>query len=174
MKTQIEFIKGEITKIKTEAVVNFIMPVFIDRNTLTGLFYKTAGQELINDLDGWECKTGDIKLTKGYKLPAKYILHAVTPVWLNGKHNEDFFLASCYRQCLFLAVKHKIKTLAFPSLIIDEAAFSVEIAALIALRTIKEFLKENPKSFEKIIFVLTSDNEVQSYQNRFKMFNYLK
>ena len=98
------------------------------------------------------CPTGDAKLTKGYNLPAKYVIHTVGPVWHGGKHQEDELLASCYRRSLELAAEHGIKTIAFPAISTGVYSFPLERATRIAVREVKGFLDKNP-SVEQVVFV---------------------
>jgi len=106
------------------------------------------------------CETGEAKITKGYKLPAKYVIHTVGPVWKGGDKNEDQLLASCYRNSLKLAVENGIKTIAFPSISTGAYRFPVERAARIAMQEISEFLRED-SSIEKVFMVCFDEGTMQ-------------
>lgn len=108
--------------------------------------------------------TGQPKITKAYKLPCKYIIHTVGPVWNGGGHREDELLADCYRSSLELAVDNHIRTLAFPSISTGIYSFPVERAAEIAVRTVDKFLKENPRQLDMVMWVLFDDNTEKAYQ----------
>ena len=108
--------------------------------------------------------TGQPKITKAYKLPCKYIIHTVGPVWNGGGHREDELLAACYRNSLELAADNHIRTLAFPSISTGIYSFPVERAAEIAVRTVDEFLKENPGQLDMVMWVLFDDNTEKAYQ----------
>ncbi|MBI4336058.1 MAG: macro domain-containing protein, partial [Candidatus Omnitrophica bacterium] len=128
--------------------------------------HRAAGPRLLEECRGLGgCETGQAKITKGYKLPARHVIHTVGPVWNGGKYNEEGLLASCYRNSLDLAKKNSLKTIAFPSISTGAYRFPVEKAATIALKTVKTFLEGNPSAFEKVIFVLFSDSDLAVYKN---------
>jgi O-acetyl-ADP-ribose deacetylase (regulator of RNase III) len=118
-----------------------------------GAIHRTAGPELLEynkKLGG--CKTGEAKITPGFYLPAKYIIHTVGPVWNGGKNNEDELLANCYRNSLKLAAENELKTIAFPAISTGVYRFPLERAAKIAIEEVEKFLNQN-KTMEKVIFV---------------------
>lgn len=164
MKTKIEFIRGDITKVHADAIVNAANTSLLGGGGVDGAIHKAAGSQLLESckiLGG--CETGQAKITKGYKLPAHYVIHTVGPVWHGGKFKEEDLLASCYRNSLELAKKNSFKTIAFPSISTGVYSFPIDKAAAIALKTVKAFLKENPNIFEKIIFVLFSEQDLEIY-----------
>jgi O-acetyl-ADP-ribose deacetylase len=110
------------------------------------------------------CNTGEAKITKGYNLPAKYIIHTVGPVWSGGNYNEDELLSNCYHNSLKLAVEHKIKTIAFPAISTGIYGFPLERATRIAINTVKNFLKKYSK-LDKVIFVCFDEKTYQTYKN---------
>src|SRR4029453_4500970 len=115
--------------------------------------HRAAGPQLLEEchkLNG--CATGDAKITNGYKLPSRYVIHTVGPVWRDGKHNEDELLASCYRKSLALAEKNQLRTLAFPSISTGAYGFPIERACRIALREINDHLMESCQ-LEKVVVV---------------------
>jgi len=166
MKTKIELIKGDITKVSVDAIVNAANEALLGGGGVDGAIHSAAGPELLaecRDLRG--CKTGQAKITKGYKLPARYIIHAVGPIWQGGKFTEEELLVSCYRNSLNLAKEHSLKSIAFPSISTGAYGFPIRKAATIALRIVKVFLEENPNVFERVIFVLFSDHDLEVYKN---------
>jgi O-acetyl-ADP-ribose deacetylase (regulator of RNase III) len=165
MKSKIKIIIGDITKVKTEAIVNAANTTLLGGGGVDGAIHRVAGPKLLEEckkLGG--CETGEAKITKGYNLPAKYVIHTVGPVWQGGKQGEEEKLASCYRNSLKLAIKNKIKSIAFPSISTGAYGFPIEKAASIALRNVKKFLEEN-NTIEEVIFVLFSERDFQIYQN---------
>ena len=162
----IKLVKGDITKIDyVEAIVNAANSSLLGGGGVDGAIHRAAGPELLFEcrlLGG--CKTGQAKITKAYKLPCKYIIHTVGPVWNGGGHREDELLANCYRSSLELAADNHIRTLAFPSISTGIYSFPVERAAEIAVRTVDEFLKENPGQLDMVMWVLFDDNTEKAYQ----------
>ncbi|MBD5466114.1 MAG: O-acetyl-ADP-ribose deacetylase [Lachnospiraceae bacterium] len=162
----IKLVKGDITKVDyVEAIVNAANSSLLGGGGVDGAIHRAAGPELLAEcrlLGG--CKTGQAKITKAYKLPCKYIIHTVGPVWNGGGHREDELLAACYRNSLELAADNHIRTLAFPSISTGIYSFPVERAAEIAVRTVDEFLKENPGQLDMVMWVLFDDNTEKAYQ----------
>ena len=145
--------KTDITKLKVDAIVNAANKTLLGGGGVDGAIHNAAGNELLKEcktLDGAE--TGGAKITKGYKLPAKYVIHAVGPFYTNGQRNDDALLESAYHKSLSLAVCNNIKTIAFPNISTGIYGFPKKRAAVIAIDTVKNFLKEN-KSIEQVIFV---------------------
>lgn len=161
----IELIRGDITKIDAYAIVNAANTTLLGGGGVDGAIHRAAGPKLLEEcktLGG--CETGQAKITKGYNLSARYVIHTVGPVWHGGNANEEELLASCYRNSLELAKRHSLKTIAFPSISTGAYHFPIEKAAAITLRTVRAFLKDNPDSFEKVIFVLFSDHDLEVYK----------
>lgn len=168
MKERIKIIKGDITKVETEAIVNAANKTLLGGGGVDGAIHKAAGPQLLEEckqLNG--CETGQAKITKGYNLPAKYVIHTVGPVWQGGQNHEEEKLASCYRSALELAVKNQIKTIAFPSISTGAYGFPIEKAAPIALKEVKKFLEKHPE-IEQVVFVLFSDKDLKVYQNLYQ------
>jgi O-acetyl-ADP-ribose deacetylase (regulator of RNase III) len=161
---RIEIIRGDITKQNVDAIVNAANTSLLGGGGVDGAIHRAAGPQLLEEcrtLDG--CKTGEAKITKGYNLPAKWVIHTVGPVWRGGDSAEDALLANCYKNSLSLAVKNNIKTIAFPSISTGAYRFPVERAARIAIFETKGFLKAN-KTIEKVIFVCFDDATLKIYE----------
>ncbi|MCZ7608940.1 MAG: O-acetyl-ADP-ribose deacetylase [Ignavibacterium sp.] len=165
MKSKIEILKSDITKLKVDAIVNAANTSLLGGGGVDGAIHRAAGPELLEfnrKLGG--CKTGEAKISPGFNLPAKFIIHTVGPVWNGGKSNEDKLLANCYINSLKLAVENKIKTIAFPAISTGVYSFPLERAAKIAVNEVKKFLDKN-NSIEKVIFVCYSNHDYNIYQN---------
>ncbi|MEL7567749.1 MAG: O-acetyl-ADP-ribose deacetylase [Dehalobacterium sp.] len=159
-----EVIKGDITKQNVDAIVNAANKSLLGGGGVDGAIHEAAGPELLAEcrkLNG--CNTGEAKITKGYKLPAKWVIHTVGPIWHGGNDGEDMLLAACYRNSLELAVKNGIKTIAFPSISTGVYRFPVDRAAAIAVREIKRFLKTDD-SIEKVVMVCFNENVYGVYK----------
>jgi O-acetyl-ADP-ribose deacetylase (regulator of RNase III) len=164
MKTKVEFIKGDITQVKADAIVNAANTTLLGGGGVDGAIHKAAGPDLLKECRGLGgCKTGEAKITRGYDLPARHVIHTVGPVWNSGKYREPELLAVCYRNSLELAKEHLLKTVAFPSISTGAYRFPIDPAAMIALKAVKSFLETHPAAFEKILFVLFSDRDLEIY-----------
>lgn len=136
---------GDITKVKADAIVNAANTSLLGGGGVDGAIHRAAGPELLAEcrmLHG--CKTGQAKITKGYKLPAGYVIHTPGPVWNGGGKREEELLKSCYENCLRLAAEHGCRTVAFPSISTGIYRFPLEKASVIAVTAIRRFLKEHP------------------------------
>ncbi|HMN17667.1 MAG TPA: O-acetyl-ADP-ribose deacetylase [Ignavibacteriaceae bacterium] len=165
MNDKIQIHRGDITKLKVDAIVNAANTSLLGGGGVDGAIHRAAGPELLEfnrKLGG--CKTGEAKISPGFNLPAKFIIHTVGPVWNGGKSNEDKLLANCYINSLKLAVENKIKTIAFPAISTGVYHFPLERATKIAVNEVKKFLEKN-ESIEKVIFVCFSDHDYNIYQN---------
>ena len=162
---RIQIIKGNITQIEVEAIVNAANNSLLGGGGVDGAIHRAAGNELLREcrLIG-RCATGDAVITKAYLLPAKNIIHAVGPIWHGGSNNEDDLLAACYKSSLKIASENKLSTVAFPAISTGIYRFPFERATKIAIKIVKDFL-ENNTSIEKIIFVCYRDKTYEIYQN---------
>ena len=155
--------KGDITKLKVDAIVNAANKSLLGGGGVDGAIHRAAGKELLKEcctLNG--CETGNAKITKGYNLPAKYVIHTVGPVWNGGKYREEELLASCYSKSLELAVKNNIKSIAFPNISTGVYGFPKDKAARIAINTVKNFLTKH-EEIEKVIFAVFDDENFEIY-----------
>lgn len=159
----IEIIRGDITKQEVDAIVNAANCSLLGGGGVDGAIHRAAGKELLAEcrtLGG--CKTGEAKITKGYKLPAKYVIHTPGPVWRGGDKHEAELLRSCYRSCLELASLHGCKTVDFPSISTGVYAFPLTKAAPIAIGAIAEYLYEHPE-IERVRMVCFDDKTAKFY-----------
>jgi O-acetyl-ADP-ribose deacetylase len=151
--TRIEIIEGDITQQAVDAIVNAANTTLLGGGGVDGAIHRAAGPELLAEcrtLGG--CATGEAKITKGYRLAAKWVIHTVGPVWHDGRHGEEDLLANCYRHSLALAAQHGLRTLAFPSISTGAYGFPMDRAARIAVREVGKFLAEHP-SLEQVRLV---------------------
>ena len=163
MKGIMKIVKGDITEFEVDAIVNAANTTLLGGGGVDGAIHRAAGSDLLiecKSLGG--CHTGESKITKGYNLPAKNVIHTVGPIWRGGDFKEDELLQSCYEKSLALAVKHELKSIAFPSISTGVYSFPFERAARIAINTVKNFLKKE-ESIEKVIFVCFSDEDYKKY-----------
>ena len=152
-KTLIEVVKGDITTLSVDAIVNAANNSLLGGGGVDGAIHGVAGPDLLEECRGLGgCETGQAKITQGYDLPAKCVIHTVGPVWKDGNNNEDGLLASCYRNSLELAIENKLKTIAFSSISTGVYGFPIERASIIAMREIIKFAKDDDW-LDKIIMV---------------------
>jgi O-acetyl-ADP-ribose deacetylase (regulator of RNase III) len=157
---KIEIIQAD-TQLKVDAIVNAANNALMGGGGVDGAIHKAAGKELTEEcrtLKG--CATGQSKITKGYNLPAKFVIHSVGPVWNNGTENEETLLESCYKTSLQLAVDNGIKTIAFPSISTGAYRFPFDKAAKIAYNTINDFITDNI-IIEKVFLVCFSEKDIE-------------
>ena len=162
---RIELIQGDITKLKVDAIVNAANTSLLGGGGVDGAIHRAAGSELLSAcrmLNG--CETGDAKITHGYNLPAKYVIHTVGPVWNDGFHNEPEKLSSCYRRSLETAVKNGVKSIAFPNISTGVYHFPKNRAANIAIETVTDFLM-NDTTIEKVIFCVFDNENYKIYKH---------
>lgn len=157
--------QGDITRLEVDAIVNAANSSLLGGGGVDGAIHRAAGPELAlecRNLHG--CKTGQAKITRGYRLPAKHVIHTVGPVWNGGQNHEDELLASCYQQSLELAAQHQLKTVAFPAISTGIYRFPLERATQIALETVYRFLQDHVLP-EQVVFVCFSDKDFEVYRD---------
>lgn len=163
-RERLAILREDITRVDADAIVNAANESLLGGGGVDGAIHRAAGPELLAEcrtLGG--CKTGDAKLTRGYRLPARFVIHTVGPVWRGGGAREDELLASCYRSCFRLAAAHELRSLAFPSISTGVYGFPVGRAAPTALREIGFGLEENPR-LEQVTVVCFSDADLRCYR----------
>lgn len=160
---KLNIIKDDITTLKVDAIVNAANTTLLGGGGVDGAIHRAAGPQLLEEcrkLHG--CATGQAKITRGYKLPAKYVIHTVGPVWHGGNHHEATLLFSCYENCLKLAAAHKIKSLAFPAISCGIYHYPIHEAAQIAIMAVQSFTQKNP-NIDQIYFVCFNDVIFNAY-----------
>jgi O-acetyl-ADP-ribose deacetylase (regulator of RNase III) len=161
---QVEIIQGDITRLEVGAIVNAANEKLLGGGGVDGAIHRAAGPELLEacrELDG--CPTGEARITKGYNLPARYVIHTVGPVWQGGDCNENNLLASCYRNSLQLAVDHNLRSIAFPSISTGVYRFPIELASRIALRVILDFV-ETDEAAPRVVMTCFSEQDLEIYR----------
>lgn len=161
----IKAVKGDITKIEVQAIVNAVNESLLGGGGVDGAIHRAAGPQLLEEcrkLHG--CPTGEAKLTKGYNLPADYVIHTVGPIWHGGEGREADLLASCYYKSLTVAVENGIRTVAFPSISTGVYGYPVDKAAKVAVHAVNRFLSDNPGKIDIVYWVLFDDKTLRIYE----------
>ncbi|MBQ5588693.1 MAG: O-acetyl-ADP-ribose deacetylase [Anaerotignum sp.] len=160
---RLSIVKGDIVKMKTDAIVNAANTSLLGGGGVDGAIHRAAGPELLAECETLNgCRTGEAKITKGYKLKAKYVIHTPGPIWRGGKWGEADLLANCYKNCLALAKENGVKTIAFPSISTGVYRFPVEQAAKIAVGEILNGLN-NDDAIEQVTIVCFDDKTKEFY-----------
>jgi len=165
MTEQIRIISSDITKIRVDAIVNAANPSLLGGGGVDGAIHRAAGPELLDacrKLGG--CETGGARITRGYRLPASWIIHCVGPVWRDGKHGEEELLRSCYRSAFSLAENHNVLSIAFPAISCGVYGYPALPAAAIALEETRSFLRIHPRLLHEIVFVCFEDKILNAYK----------
>jgi O-acetyl-ADP-ribose deacetylase (regulator of RNase III) len=161
---RIELVKGDITKLKVDAIVNAANNSLLGGGGVDGAIHRVAGKELLAEcrtLNG--CDTGDAKITKAYLLPARFVIHTVGPVYNGGKYNEAEKLVSCYKRSLEVAEKNKLETIAFPNISTGIYGYPKQAAAEIAIQTVQTFLLTS--TIKKVVFCVFDDANYSIYKS---------
>ena len=162
---RLQVVRGDITRLAIDAIVNAANTTLLGGGGVDGAIHRAAGPELLAEcktLGG--CRPGEAKITRGYSLPARFVIHTVGPVWSGGNRGEAETLANCYANSLRLAVENDIRTIAFPAISCGAYRYPIDEAANIAVETTREFLRDND-SISKVTFVV-SNNEIESAYHR--------
>jgi len=161
---KIDIVCGDITNLEIDVIVNAANTTLLGGGGVDGAIHRAAGPELLAEcrtLGG--CQPGEAKITRGYHLPARFVIHTVGPIWHGGKHGEPETLANCYRNSLQVAVENAIKTIAFPAISCGAYGYPILEAAQMAVKTTREFLA-NTNEIERVIFVLWGEDIYQAYR----------
>lgn len=162
----IRLLKGDITKVNTDAIVNAANRTLLGGGGVDGAIHRAAGQELLEEcrtLNG--CETGEAKITKAYQLPCKYVIHTVGPVWHGGKKSEEELLGKCYWNSMVIAQENEIKSIAFPAISTGVYGYPKRPAAKIAVDTVKKFMEQFPETIEDIYFVVFDEESLKIYES---------
>ena len=164
-QTQFEVVVGDITTLAVDAIVNAANETLLGGGGVDGAIHDAAGPELLAECETLGgCATGDARITKGYRLPAKHVIHCVGPVWQGGKRNEPDLLASCYRRAIEIAHANGLQSIAFPAISTGIFRFPAEQAAQIAVKTSSESLGAN-SSIKRLIFCCFSEQSGQLHRD---------
>ena len=161
---RIDIVRGDITALEADAIVNAANTTLLGGGGVDGAIHRAAGPELLAEcrtLGG--CEPGQAKITRGYGLPARFVIHTVGPIWRGGRHGEPETLANCYRNSLQVAVENQIETVAFPAISCGAYGYPIQEAAQIALKTTREFLA-NADKIDKVLFVLWGEEIYEAYR----------
>ena len=161
----IEVVRGDITKLAVDAIVNAANTTLLGGGGVDGAIHRAAGPELLAEcktLGG--CRPGEAKITRGYLLPARFVIHTVGPVWSGGHRGEPDTLANCYRNSLRIASENGLRTIAFPAISCGAYRYPIADAARIAVQITKEFLRDNA-SIAEVTFVVSTDEIEAAYQH---------
>ena len=164
MDTKIDIVRSDITTLAVDAIVNAANTTLLGGGGVDGAIHRAAGPELLAEcrtLGG--CQSGEAKITRGYRLPARFVIHTVGPFWTGGHRDEPEVLANCYRNSLHLALENSVKTIAFPAISCGAYRYPIIEAAKVAVETTRDFLANNDK-IDKAIFVVANDEIHAAYQ----------
>jgi O-acetyl-ADP-ribose deacetylase (regulator of RNase III) len=161
---EIRALRGDITRAQVEAIVNAANTTLLGGGGVDGAIHRAAGPELLAEcrrLGG--CPTGEARITRGYALPARHVIHTVGPVWSGGSRNEPELLRSCYLNVLRLASENSVRSIAFPSISTGAYRYPIEEAARVAVDSVRQFLRQEG-TLERVDFVCFSDSDLAIYE----------
>jgi O-acetyl-ADP-ribose deacetylase (regulator of RNase III) len=171
MTTQVEVVEADITTLSVDAIVNAANERMLGGGGVDGAIHRAAGPQLLEECrrvpevrPGMRCPTGEARITAGYRLPARHVIHTVGPVWDGGGYNEDKLLASCYRSALDLGMQQNLKSIAFPAISTGIYGFPLDRAAKIAVREVKRFIGEHPGVYERIVLVCFGPDALDAFK----------
>ncbi|MDB9822664.1 O-acetyl-ADP-ribose deacetylase [Deltaproteobacteria bacterium] len=168
MENKVEIIQGDITGQEVDAIVNAANTSLLGGGGVDGAIHRAAGPELLEETKNiGGCPTGEARPSKGYRLPARWVIHTVGPVWGGGNRGEEELLASCYRNSFKVARELEVKSIAFPSISTGAYRFPIERATEIALEETKKYL-EKDKNISRVVFVCFGEKVLKIYQDMYK------
>jgi O-acetyl-ADP-ribose deacetylase len=166
--SRLDVLVADITTLAVDAIVNAANTTLLGGGGVDGAIHRRAGPDLLQECRGLGgCATGSAKITRGYRLPARHVIHAVGPVWKGGKADEENLLASCYRTALVLAASNGLRSIAFPAISTGIYAFPADRAARIAVGTVVSEISANPRGLERAIFCCFSEDSARHHMDAF-------
>ena len=168
VQTRLRVVEGDITGLAVDAIVNAANAQLLPGGGVCGAIHRAAGPALAAACQGLGgCPVGDARITPGYRLPARHVIHAVGPVWQGGRADEENLLASCYRTALVLAADHGLRSIAFPAISTGIYAFPADRAARIAVGTVVSEISADPRGLQRAVFCCFSDDSARQHRDAF-------